>query len=158
MSKIHYIVSVEGAIYRDDKWLIIRRSEQEECAPGRLALVGGKVENVSNVPANVLEETLKREVREEVGITIDVVDYLKSKAFVMEDGQTVIDVIFLCKHKSGEPRCASPDEVATVRWLTAQEIENSDKAPLYLKKSIAEAETMRLNRGEATWSIQETGK
>lgn len=38
-----FIVKVEEAIYKDDKWLLIRRSEKEEHAGG-LSLVGGKVE------------------------------------------------------------------------------------------------------------------
>ena len=38
-----FIVNVEGAIYKDEKWLLIRRSEMEEHAGGTLSLVGGKV-------------------------------------------------------------------------------------------------------------------
>ena len=43
-------MNVEAAIHKNDKWLIIKRSEKEEHAPGLLALVGGKVEtkNVEN--------------------------------------------------------------------------------------------------------------
>lgn len=33
MSNILYIVNVEAAIYKDDKWLIIKRSEKEEHVP-----------------------------------------------------------------------------------------------------------------------------
>ena len=36
-----FIVNVEGAIYKDEKWLLIRRSEKEEHAGGALSLVGG---------------------------------------------------------------------------------------------------------------------
>ena len=39
-----FIVNVEGAIYKNDQWLLIRRSEKEEHAGGLLSLVGGKVE------------------------------------------------------------------------------------------------------------------
>ncbi|KWX72124.1 hypothetical protein AMQ84_25905 [Paenibacillus riograndensis] len=38
-----FIVNVEGAICRDDKWLVITRSTKEEHAGGTLSLVGGKV-------------------------------------------------------------------------------------------------------------------
>ncbi len=39
-----FIVNVEGAINKDGKWLMIRRSMKEEHAGGELSLVGGKVE------------------------------------------------------------------------------------------------------------------
>ena len=39
-----FIVNTEAAIYRDGSYLLCRRSEKEEHAPGGLALIGGKVE------------------------------------------------------------------------------------------------------------------
>lgn len=39
-----FILNVEGAIYKNEKWLLIRRSKKEEHAGGLLSLVGGKVE------------------------------------------------------------------------------------------------------------------
>lgn len=139
---MYYIVNVEAAIYRGDKWLIIRRGEQEEHAPGTLSLVGGKVEGVTN-KANVLEETLKREVREEVGIEVADLQYLMSKAFLASDGQPVVDVVFLCSYQRGDARCVSQAEVAAVYWLTQPEIEASAEAPWYLKQTVEMAETAR---------------
>ena len=37
-----YIVNVEAAIYKGNRWLIIRRSDKEDHAPGLLSLVGGR--------------------------------------------------------------------------------------------------------------------
>ena len=39
-----FIVNVEGAIYRDEKWILIRRNEKEEHAGGVLSLISGKCE------------------------------------------------------------------------------------------------------------------
>lgn len=61
-----FIVNVEGAIYKNEKWLLIRRSTKEEYAGGLISLVGGKVEK-EGITSNILEETLKREITEEVG-------------------------------------------------------------------------------------------
>ena len=61
-----FIVNIEGAIYKDGKWLIVRRSDKEDHAPGTLALVGGKVDQEGNT-TDILERTLIREVEEEVG-------------------------------------------------------------------------------------------
>lgn len=86
MNNILYIVNVEAAIYKDDKWLIIKRSEKEEHAPGLLSFVGGKVE--TNVAQDgILEETLRREIIEEVGIKVsETIHYVESKSFVLDNG------------------------------------------------------------------------
>ncbi|CAN7313515.1 hypothetical protein [Paenibacillus sp. LjRoot56] len=43
-----FIVNVEGAVFKEEKWLIIKRSEKEEHAGGSLSLVGGKVDIENN--------------------------------------------------------------------------------------------------------------
>lgn len=53
-----FVVNVEGAIRRNEKWLLIRRSEKEEHAGGGLSLVGGKCEIEGN-SSDILERTLK---------------------------------------------------------------------------------------------------
>lgn len=88
-----FIVNVEGAIYKNAKWLLIRRSEKEEHAGGGLSLVGGKVEK-DEIKTNILEETLKREVAEEVGIEVSNLRYVNSSLFETDTGLTVIDIVF----------------------------------------------------------------
>ena len=147
MGNVLYIVNVEAAIYFEDKWLIIKRSDLEEHAPGELSLVGGKVENVLNQD-DVLEETLTREIKEEVGVEIyDQPKYIESKVFTPVGCKPIVDIVFMCKYKSGEPKCLSRNEVSDVFWLTAKAIFDNDKAPVYLKDSIRKAEKMRLNMG-----------
>ena len=140
------IVNVEAAIYKGDKWLVIKRSEKEEHAPGIISFVGGKVE-LNEASINILEETLKREIVEEVRIEVyDDLQYVESKSFFTDKGDPVVDIVFLCKYKSGEPHCASEDEVAGVFWLTAQEIFEDVNTPIWVKQSLKIAEKMRLNR------------
>lgn len=144
MDSLSYIVNVEAAIYKNDKWLIIKRSEKEEHAPGLLAMVGGKVETKIG-ENNVLEKTLRREIMEEVGIVVSkTLHYVESKSFISDKGQTVIDVIFLCRHKSGEPKCISADEVSEIYWMSSTEILEHKSAPIWLKESIEKAERIRL--------------
>ena len=52
-----FVVSVEGAIRHNEKWLIIRRSEKEEHAGGGLSLVGGKCK-IEVDSSHILERTL----------------------------------------------------------------------------------------------------
>jgi len=142
-----YVVNVEGAIHKDDKWLIIKRSEKEEHGPGLMTLVGGKVE-IDEVQDGVLEDTLRREIREEVGIEVsDTMHYLESKTFLLADGQMVVDVVFVCKYKSGEARPVDTNEVGQIYWMTCEEVVDNGKAPIWLKESIKKAEEVRLKAG-----------
>ncbi|AKI97174.1 NUDIX hydrolase [Kosmotoga pacifica] len=143
-----YIVNVEAAIYKEDKWLLVKRSKKEEHAPGAISLVGGKVE-VNEALPNILEETLKREIMEEVGIEVyDDIQYVESKSFFTDKGEPVVDIVFLCRYKSGKPHCVNKDEVAEVFWLAAQEILEDVNTPIWVKQSLRIAEKMRLNLNE----------
>lgn len=144
MDNTSYIVNVEAAIYENDKWLIIKRSEEEEHAPGLLSMVGGKVE-IKTPEANVLEETLKREIMEEVGIEVsNEMHYLESKSFISDKGQVVIDIVFLCKYETGEAKCKSIHEVSEIYWMSSSDILENKSAPIWLKESIEKAENLRL--------------
>lgn len=144
MDNISYIVNVEAAIYENDKWLIIKRSEEEEHAPGLLSMIGGKVE-IKTPEANVLEETLNREIMEEVGIQVsNEMHYLESKSFISDKGQVVIDIVFLCKYETGEAKCKSIHEVSEIYWMSSSDILENESAPIWLKESIKKAEKFRL--------------
>jgi len=135
-----YIVNVEGLISKDDLFLIIKRSEKEEHAPGALSLVGGKVEG--DICESILEETLIREIKEEVNITIyEQVKYVKSSHFLTDKNEKVLNIVFLCFYKSGQVLCQE-DEVAGFMWLTYDEIMASESAPSYLKDSVRQARTL----------------
>ncbi|MDP3992832.1 MAG: NUDIX domain-containing protein [bacterium] len=141
-----YIVNVEAAIFKHDKWLMAKRSAMEEHAAGTLALVGGKVEG-AEVMNQILEKTLKREIVEEVGISIhDDMQYVRSSAFVAEDGKSIIDIVFICRHKEGEPAALDPKELSAVEWLTFEEIEKHTNIQSWTKESLRIAEQMRLSR------------
>jgi 8-oxo-dGTP diphosphatase len=139
-----FTVNVEGAIYKNEKWLLIRRSEKEEHAGGSLSLVGGKVE-IEGTSSDILERTLKREINEEVGIGVSNLRYVNSSSFVTDSGLNVVDIVFLCDHKSGEAFAKSPDEVDEVIWMTTQQILNNSDMPIYLKENIKLAEQLVKN-------------
>jgi 8-oxo-dGTP diphosphatase len=140
-----YIVNVEGAIARDGQYLMIVRGE-EEYAPGGLNLPGGKVEGASNGD-DVLEETLRREIAEEVGLEVhDEMAYVRSSAFVAE-GHPVVDVVFLCHYKAGTAFAADPGEVAAVRWMALAEAIAHPETPPWTRHSLELAEQVRLKKG-----------
>lgn len=137
-------VNVEAAVYRDDKWLIISRSQKEEHAGGLLSLVGGTVENEGN-STSILERTLRRELFEEVGVKVkENMEYVRNTSFKLDNGTEVLDLVFLCEFEEGEAFPKSPDEVDEVFWMSADEIVNHPNAPVWLIDSIKEAEVLKV--------------
>jgi 8-oxo-dGTP diphosphatase len=139
------IVNVEGAVVRDGRYLMVVRSAQEY-ASGGLCFPGGKVEGAGTA-GDVLEETLRREIAEEVGLEVSAqMAYLRSSAFVAE-GDPVVDVVFLCRWEAGEAVAADPAEVAAVRWMTAAEAIAHPETPPWTRLALELAENKRLERG-----------
>ncbi|MHA1995411.1 MAG: NUDIX hydrolase [Candidatus Hodarchaeales archaeon] len=137
-----YIVNVEAAIFKGKKWLLIERSEKEEYGGGLLSFVGGKVDKTEN-SAKILEQTLIREIDEEIGVEIeDKMTYVNSNLFLALE-QPVVDIIFLCKYKSGVPHCKSPDEVAKIYWMTLEEVRSHPNIPVWFERNIILAEEVR---------------
>lgn len=77
----HFSVNTEAAIYKDGKWLLGMRSEKESEAAGLLAFVGGTVEHTDAL-VDILENAVVREVEEEIGVKVKVVDFVNSSSFV----------------------------------------------------------------------------
>lgn len=142
-----FIVNVEGAVYREGKWLLIERSRQEEHAGGLLSLVGGTVEREANAK-RLLERTLVRELFEEVGVEVkDELRFVGSSSFSLASGAEVLNIVFLCEWEKGEPWAKSPEEVAAVHWLSADDIMRDANAPVWLRESIHAAEAVRRRNG-----------
>ncbi len=146
MDKKWVIVNVAGAIYKQDKWLMIERSLNEDHAPGRVSLVGGKVdERPDHEVPYLLEQTLKREIQEEVGIEVeDRIEYLTNTYFISDHGNPVINVVFLCKYKSGEPTLHNTDEVGEILWMTLDEILHHPKTITQIKEIMKKAVEKRV--------------
>lgn len=133
---MQHIVNVEAAIYKDRKWLLIRRGEGEEHEAGVLSLVGGKVDDIS-VTENILEETLIREIDEEVGLKVKNLQYLYSTQFSAE--HSVVDIIFVCEYASGQITITHPDEAEEAVWMGFDEIQNSSDIKEWTKNYISKA-------------------
>lgn len=146
MNAYSYIVNVEAAILKDDTWLLAKRSTTEEHAAGAIAMIGGKVEGL-DILDDVLEKNLKREIKEEVGITVlDELRYVRSCVFITDDGRPVVDIVFLCYHQEGEPAILDTTELSSIEWLTYQEIEDHNEIPPWTKESLRIAESLRLEK------------
>ncbi|MEL6326860.1 MAG: A/G-specific adenine glycosylase [Cyanobacteria bacterium J06626_23] len=109
----HKIIGV-AVIYGQGGRILIDRRKQEGLLGGLWEFPGGKVE-----PGETLEACVRREIKEELDIEIEV----QSQLMTVEHAYTHFRVtlnVFNCLHLSGEPKPLECDEI---RWVTLAEID-----------------------------------
>jgi len=94
--------------------VLIDRRKQEGLLGGLWEFPGGKIE-----PGESVEDCVKREIMEELGIEIEVGDRLITIDHAYTHFKVTLNV-FNCKHLSGEPQ---PIECDEVKWVTLDEID-----------------------------------
>ncbi|MBR9705943.1 NUDIX domain-containing protein [Candidatus Pacearchaeota archaeon] len=131
-NKAHYVV-VTGILVKDGKYLIAKRAEWEKAFPGQWTVPGGKLEvldyalkekDTNSHWYNVLENLLKREIKEEVGLDVKNIGYVTSLVYVRSDeiptliislyATPVGDTVQLCK------------ALSEYRWVDINEAKNYD--------------------------------
>ncbi|MDD4662072.1 MAG: NUDIX domain-containing protein [Candidatus Pacebacteria bacterium] len=124
---LHSIIA-NALIVKDRKILISQRGSNEKHDPLKWTIPGGKVEQTQGNVWNILEETLKREIKEEVGLTIkDGVKLISNNTFIRTGGQHVIALVFICCWDSGIAKpCEDTNDVA---WIEEKDLEFYDFSP-----------------------------
>ena len=120
-----HIVAVTAFIKNNtgNKFLIVKRHENEIAYPGKWAFPGGKVEK-----GQTILETLKREVLEETGLEIeDYKYYLKDYTFARPDGHNVVGICFIVKSNSENVKISKDFE--DFAWITPEDLKNFDYIP-----------------------------
>ena len=122
-------VAITAIVIKDGKYLIVRRSRQKKRFPGMWTVPGGRLEpkdylefpkDTEHYWYNVLEQTLKRELSEEVGITVANVSYVTSLARVHEDGAPSLVISCMADYVSGDIRLQE-GETDDFAWVTLHE-------------------------------------
>ncbi|MBT3404935.1 NUDIX domain-containing protein [archaeon] len=113
-NQVHYVTAT-AILVKDGKFLIVKRADWEKAFPGKWTVPGGKLEvldyalrnkDTSAHWYNVVEDLVKKEVEEEVGLGIKNLGYVTSLVYVRSDnipslivslwGEPVGDEIKLC--------------------------------------------------------------
>ena len=141
-----HIVGIMVGIYHDGKYLMMIRSENDSEGAGDLSFVSGKTD-LGPERDNPLEDTVHREVMEEVGITVTDLVYVRSRAFTLTRGAPILMAEFICKWHSGTAHIADPEEVESVVWLTPNEVRNHPKSPGWTVDTMAAMEAKRIELG-----------
>lgn len=125
-------VAITAIIIRDGKYLITRRSPNKKRFPGMWTVPGGKMEtdDYLKLPKdtefywyNVLERTLRREIKEEVGIDIDNINYVTSLATIHNDGSPSLVISCVADYVSGEIKLQA-EENDQFAWVSLEEAKN----------------------------------
>lgn len=140
-----YVLNVEGAVSNDGAYLLGTRSQEEEHAAGELSLIGGTVD--AETDDDVLQATVRREIREETTVEVGETAYVESHQFHTDDRTPVVNVVFLCRYESGTAVAADPDELASVQWLSAEEITTHPDTQPWTRRSVEAAERRRIELG-----------
>lgn len=125
-------VAITAIIVKDRKYLITRRALSKKRWPGKWTVPGGKLEvaDYTSWPKdthgywyNVLEKTLRREVKEEVGLEIKDITYVTSLATVHEDKAPSLVISCMADWASGEV-VLQEEECDKFAWVTLEEAKN----------------------------------
>jgi 8-oxo-dGTP pyrophosphatase MutT (NUDIX family) len=130
--ELHRITST-AIIYKDDKYLLTRRSLDRKAFPGRWTVPGGglEVDDYINTPKTTedlwycaIEKSLRREVKEECNLETGKMKYLLDIAYIRPDGIPVIILSFYAPYKSGEVKL--DHESIDYIWATYEECKKYD--------------------------------
>jgi len=107
---VDFNLAVKAFIVKDDKLLIIKRSETDPHKPGIWELPGGRL-----APAEDPREGLAREVKEEVGIDIEAKEPVSVEHFTRDDGQKITMLVFNARPFSEKVRLGN--EHSQYEWV-----------------------------------------
>ena len=114
-----HVVFVEAWVKKGNKYLLAKRSSKDDQAAGKWAVPGGKVD--MELESNIVENSLEREVMEEVGVKVSNPKFIASRSFIRSSGHHVVGLSFLLKYELGEARPLEDQD--EVRWVTFEEME-----------------------------------
>ena len=116
---IKYKIAVGALIFtKDNKVILIERGSEARDAVGKLEGVGGKVDESENN----LHDVLRREIKEEIDIDVDIDDVLTIKIMPGTHDPNWVVVDYLCRLRSGTPKIQEPQKIKAIYVLSLDKI------------------------------------
>jgi 8-oxo-dGTP pyrophosphatase MutT (NUDIX family) len=131
-NKTHYVV-VTGILVKNGKYLITKRADWEKAFPGQWTVPGGKLEvldyalkkkDTNSHWYNVLENLLKREIKEETGLDIKNIGYVTSLVYVRPDEIPCLIISLYAEPEEGEIKLC--DALTEHVWVSLEEARGFD--------------------------------
>jgi len=106
-------IVVVALLRRGNQLFIAKRADTKQTWPGQFELIGGHVD-----PGETLEDALRREVREEIGVEITIGQIVGAFTYESEDTFKV-EICYLCElaDASAEP-VINPEDHSEGRWIS----------------------------------------
>ena len=130
-------ISLTAIIYRkqgkDFKYLITQRSLDKKAFPGQWTVPGGGLETDDYVNTKkttkdqwyfAVENSLRREIKEEVNLETGKIKYLLDIAFIRSDDIPVVILSFYCSYKSGKVKL--DEDSIDYAWVTYKQAKKYD--------------------------------
>lgn len=134
MADLHAVSITAILVNREGKFLIAKRSDSLKRWPGKWTVPGGKLEKKDytnrdfdtkgNQWYNVIENSIKREVKEEVGLDLGDIEYLVSLAFMRHDNIPAVVISLYSEDYTGEVKLN--EELVDHKWVNLEEARNYD--------------------------------
>ncbi len=130
--ELHRITST-AIIYKNGKYLLLRRSLEKKAFPGKWTVPGGGLEtdDYTDLPKTTkdhwyfaIEKSLRREIKEESNLEVGKIKYLLDIVFIRPDGIPVIILSFYCPYQSGQVKL--DEDNTDSAWVTYQEAKKYD--------------------------------
>lgn len=133
-------IAITGIIWKLDedgtrRYLITKRSPTKKAWPNKWTVPGGGLETTDYMNSEptyqnsespqwygAVETALRREIREEVNLEVDEIQYLLDLAFIQPNGIPSMVFSFYCRYMSGD--VALDDSATEFAWITASEVGN----------------------------------
>lgn len=117
-----FYVALKGAVFNNNEFLIVKRSNKTRGEHGFWELPGGRME-FGETP----EETLIREIHEEVGLAIEIVKPLNTWTFFRDENTQLVGITYLCNLTCGD--VVLSDEHIDYAWIDFEEVNNYNIIP-----------------------------
>jgi ADP-ribose pyrophosphatase YjhB (NUDIX family) len=130
--ELHRVTST-AIIYKNKKYLLVQRSFEKKAFPGKWTVPGGglEVSDYINLPKTTsqhwyfaVENSLRREIKEEVNLEVGKINYLCSITFIRPDGIPVLILSYYAPYKSGKVKLNK--ENINYAWVTFGEAKKYD--------------------------------
>lgn len=115
---IDYIgVGVGAAIIKDGKLFITKRGKKAKNERGKWEIPGGSVEF-----GETFKKAITREVKEEYGIEIEILELLGiCDHIIADENQHWVSPTYICKIKKGKPRILEPEKCDEIGWFSMKD-------------------------------------
>jgi len=122
----HFGIATKAIIKNQEgKYLVLFKSEIEDINPNEIDIPGGRLEFGEDVEAG-----LKREIREEINLTVNIEKPSRVWS-LLKDDLHLVGITFLATYFEGSVNLS--DEHNSYRWVTKEEILDGDY-PNWIKK------------------------